>query len=189
MHVKARTVIDICNTTEETVNVNENNPVLVEETEPAENTEFNRISWAEEADEATKLEYSAYDIKKCTVEKVAVVAKGEAAKDFEIDTNTEVKKYLRFEKCGKYLPLIPALLNQFAGTTRAQEGADEEGEEICSQRIYWMLKILRNQWVQSELLSFFFISTLSEEADEATKLPKIANNTTNLKMCKCDWCK
>jgi hypothetical protein len=88
----------------------------------------------EEADEATKLEYSAYDIEKCTVEKVAVVAEGEAAKDFK--TNTEVKKYLRFEKCGKCLSLIPALLNQFAGATRAQEGADEEGEDICSQRTY-----------------------------------------------------
>ena len=99
-------------------------------------SDFNRISWAEEADEATKLEYSAYDIEKFTVEKVAVVADGEAAKEFMIGTNTEVKKYLRFEKCWKYLSLIPALLNQFAGATRAQEGADEEGEEICSQRTH-----------------------------------------------------
>ena len=49
----------------------------------------------EEADEATKLEYSASDIEKCTVEKVAVVAKGEATKDFKIGTNTWMKKYLR----------------------------------------------------------------------------------------------
>jgi hypothetical protein len=35
----ARAAIDIGNTTEETVNVNETNPVPVEETEPAENTE------------------------------------------------------------------------------------------------------------------------------------------------------
>ena len=43
----ARAAIDVGNTTEETVNVNENNPLSVEETEPAENTEkseFNRIS-------------------------------------------------------------------------------------------------------------------------------------------------
>ena len=38
-NVTARAAIDVGNTTEETVNVNENNPVLVEETEPAENTE------------------------------------------------------------------------------------------------------------------------------------------------------
>ena len=38
-NVMARAAIDIGNTTEETVNVNETNPVPVEETEPAENTE------------------------------------------------------------------------------------------------------------------------------------------------------
>ena len=38
----ARAAINICNTTEETVNVNEINPVPVEETEPAENTEKNK---------------------------------------------------------------------------------------------------------------------------------------------------
>ena len=77
------------------MNVNETNPVPVEETEYAENTkkEVNSIraaeisvnTWAEEADDATKLEYSASDIEKCTVEKVAVVAKCEAAKAFKID--------------------------------------------------------------------------------------------------------
>ena len=71
---------------------------------------------------ATKLEYSASDIEKCTVEKVAVDAKGEAAKDFKIGTNTGMKKYLRCDKCGKYLSLIPALLNQFTGATRAPGG-------------------------------------------------------------------
>ena len=44
----------------------------------------------------------------CTVEKVAVIAKGEAAKDFKIGTNTGMKKYLRCDKCAKYLSLIPA---------------------------------------------------------------------------------
>ena len=40
MNVTARTPIDIGNTTEETVNVNETNPVPVMETDPAaENTE------------------------------------------------------------------------------------------------------------------------------------------------------
>ena len=46
-NVKARAAIDIGNTTEETVNVNETNIVPVVETLPAENTEkseFNRIS-------------------------------------------------------------------------------------------------------------------------------------------------
>ena len=75
-----------------------------------------------QADEATKLEYSASDIEKCTVEKVAVVAKGEAAKDFNIGTNTGMKKYLRCDKCGKYLSLIPALLNQLTGTTISPGG-------------------------------------------------------------------
>ena len=37
-NVTARAAIDVGNTTEETVNVNETNPVLVEKTEPAENT-------------------------------------------------------------------------------------------------------------------------------------------------------
>ena len=55
---------------------------------------------------ATKLEYSASDIEKCTVEKFAVVAKGEAAKDFKIGTNTGMKKYMRCDKCGKYISLI-----------------------------------------------------------------------------------
>ena len=40
--VTARAAIDIGNTTKETVNVNETNPVPVEETEPAENTENNQ---------------------------------------------------------------------------------------------------------------------------------------------------
>ena len=53
---------------------------------------------------------------------MAVVAECEAVKDFKIDTNTEVKKYLRFEKCGKCLSQIPALLNKFAGATRAPGG-------------------------------------------------------------------
>ena len=51
----------------------------------------------EEAGEATKLEYYASDIEKCTVEKVAVVAKGEAAKDFKICTFTGMKKYQSVE--------------------------------------------------------------------------------------------
>ena len=52
------------------------------------------ITWAEEAVEATKLEYFAYDIEKCTAEKVAVVAKGEANKAFKIGTNTGIKNIL-----------------------------------------------------------------------------------------------
>ena len=38
-NVTATAAIDIVNTTEETVDVNETNPVPVKETEPAENTE------------------------------------------------------------------------------------------------------------------------------------------------------
>ena len=115
MNVTARSAIDIGNTTEETVNVNETNAVPVEETEPAENTEKKVnltgsvdifiTTWAEEADddEASTLEYSSSDIEPCTVEKDAVVSKGEAVKDFKIATNTGMKKYLRCEKCGNYL--------------------------------------------------------------------------------------
>ena len=58
----------------------------------------------------------------CTAEKVAVYAKGEAAKDFKIGTYTGMKNYLRFDKCGKYIYLIPALLNQFTRATRAPGG-------------------------------------------------------------------
>ena len=50
-------------------------------------------TWAEETDEATNIEDSVSDIEKCTVEKVAVVAKGEAGKDFKTDTNTQMKQY------------------------------------------------------------------------------------------------
>ena len=38
-NITARAAIDIGNTSEETVNINKTNPVPVEETEPAENTE------------------------------------------------------------------------------------------------------------------------------------------------------
>ena len=50
---------------------------------------------AKEPNEATKLENSAPDIEKCTV-----VAKGEAARDFKIGTNTGMKKYRSCDKCG-----------------------------------------------------------------------------------------
>ena len=62
--------------------------------------EISITTWAEEAGEANKLEYSASDLEKCTVEKVAVVAKGEVAKDFKISNYTGRKKYLRCDKCG-----------------------------------------------------------------------------------------
>ena len=66
------------------MNVSENNPVPVVETEPAENTEkVNAIgsveisitTLSEEADEATKLEYSASDTKKFTFEKLLLLPK------------------------------------------------------------------------------------------------------------------
>ena len=53
---------------------------------------------------------------------MAVVAEGEAVKELKIDTNTEMKKYPRFEKGGDYHSQISALLNQFAGATRAPGG-------------------------------------------------------------------
>ena len=129
----ARAAINIGNKTKETVNVDEINPVPVEEIEHAENTERKKVNsirsveiaittWAEESDEATKLDYSASDIEKCTVEKVAVVAKSEAAKDFKIGTVTGMNKYLSCDNCGKNVSLIPALLNQFTGDTRAPRG-------------------------------------------------------------------
>ena len=64
----------------------------------------------------------ASDLEKLTVEKVSVVAKGEPAKDSKIGTNTLMKKYLRCDKCVEYLYLIPALLNQITGATRAPGG-------------------------------------------------------------------
>ena len=75
---------------------------------------------AEEAGEATKQEYYASDTEKCTVEKVAVVAKGEAAKDFKICTYSgEISEV---GQVWKYLSLIPSLLNQFTGANRAPGG-------------------------------------------------------------------
>ena len=62
--------------------------------------EISITTWTKEAGEANKLEYYASDIEKCTVEKVAVVAKGEAAKDFKIWSYTGMKKYWRCDKCG-----------------------------------------------------------------------------------------
>ena len=164
------------------MNVNETNPVPVEETEHAENTEkeVNSIraaeisinTWAQDADDATKLEYSASDIEKCTVEKVAVVAKGEAAKAFKIDTNTGMKKYLRCDKCGKYLSVIPALLNQLTGATRAPGGGWWGGRGDLQPE-----NLLNAQNTEKSVSAIraaeIFISTSSEEADEATKLPKL----------------
>ena len=99
MNVAGRAAIDSANTTEEILNVNETNPVTEKETEPAENTEIlvksigaveNSITtWAGEADEATKLNYCSSDTEKYTVDKVAVDAKGEAAKDFKIGPSEE----------------------------------------------------------------------------------------------------
>ena len=74
---------------------------------PIGSVEIYFTTWAEEADEATKLEYSASNIENCTV---ANVAQGEAAKDFKIGTDTGMKKYMRCDKCEKYLSLIPLIL-------------------------------------------------------------------------------
>ena len=69
-------------------------------------------TWAEEAGEATELEYSASGIENCTAEKVDVVAKGEVAKNFQIGIFTGMKKYLSSDKCGKCFSLIPALMRR-----------------------------------------------------------------------------
>ena len=103
---------------------------------------------------ATKLEYSASDIEKYTVEKVAVVAKGEAAKVFKIGTDTGMKKYLRCNKCGQYISLIPAHLNQFAGGHQGPRRGLMRRERRSAAKE--PIKILRNQLLQSELLRFVF---------------------------------
>ena len=176
----ARATINIGNTTEETVKVDEINPLPVEETEPAENTEkvnsFRSVeisitTWAEEAGEATKLEYYASDIEKCTVEKVAVVAKGEAAKDFKICTYTGMKKYLRCDKCGKYLSLIPALLNQFTGATRAPGGGWWGGRgDLKPKNLF--IDQNTDKSVSPIRAAEIFISTSSKDADGAINLPQ-----------------
>ena len=103
----ARAAFNIGDTTEDTVDVNEINLVPVDEAEHVKKVisirtvEISITTWAEESDVV-----SASDIEKWTIEKVSVVAKGEAAKDSKIGTNTWMKKYLRCDKCVKYLSLI-----------------------------------------------------------------------------------
>ena len=85
-------------TTEETVNVKKNTPEIVEEpaeiSEKSVNTaEISSSTWSEETDENTNLEYSVSDREKFFVEKVAVIVKGEAGKDFKTDSNTQMKQY------------------------------------------------------------------------------------------------
>ena len=136
--------------------------------------EISITTWAEEPDEATKLEYSASDIKECTAEKVAVDAKGEAAKDFKISSNTGMKKYVRCDKCEKYLSPVPALLNQFTGAARRglmrRERRSAAKEPIeCSK--YWNL-----------YFHFIYINWWGYQT------AKTSNITTNLKKLKCDQC-
>ena len=116
--------------------------------------EISITTWAEEADVATKLEYFASDIENCTVEKVAVVAKGEAAKVFKVGTDTGMKKYLRCNKCRQCIFLIPAHLNQFAGGHQGPRRGLMRRERRSAAKE--PIKILRNQWMQSELLRFVF---------------------------------
>ena len=93
---------DTGDTTEQAVSFNETTPEPVEETETAENTEnteksVNAIRAAEisiytqayKADETTNREDSASDKDNSLAEKVAVVAKGEAAKASNTGTNLE----------------------------------------------------------------------------------------------------
>ena len=120
-------------------------------------SEFNRISW----DFYYHLSWRSWwgyqttsDIEKCNVENVAVVAKGEAAKEIKIGTNTGTKKFMMCDKCGKYLSLIPALLNQFTGAIRAPGGGWIGGRGDLQPKNLLNSQILRNQWVQSKLLRF-----------------------------------
>ena len=77
------------------------------------------------------------EIEKGTVEKVAVAAKGEAAKDFKIGIHTGMKTYLRCNKCEKTYFSNPSTSEPVCrGLPGPQEGVNEEGEEICSQRTY-----------------------------------------------------
>ena len=55
------------------------------------------------------------------------------------------------------------------GPQGPQEGADEEGEDICSQKNYENTQKSLSAIRAPEIC----ISTSSEEADEATKLPKL----------------
>jgi hypothetical protein len=99
----ARAAIEIGDTTEETVNVNETTPEPVKENYPAKNAEnteklFNAVEISlftgdKGTDEAMNLENSVSGTDKCTVEKVAVIFKGEAGKDVKTDTYTQMKQY------------------------------------------------------------------------------------------------
>ena len=92
--------IIIGDTTEDQVNINETIPEPVEETESAENADntenwINEIriadistyTYAEAGDQATNLEDFASDKEKSASEKNPAVAKGEAAKASNTDTN------------------------------------------------------------------------------------------------------
>ena len=71
-----------------------------------------------------------------------------------------MKKCQRCDKCGKYLFLIPALLNQ------RREKRSAGGENLLNaQNTEKLVSVTRSTEV--------FIVTSSDEADEATKLPKI----------------
>ena len=63
--------------------------------------EISITTLAEEAHEATKLGYFASDVEKYAVGKNAVLAKCEAAKDFNIGTNIGMTKYLKCNMRGK----------------------------------------------------------------------------------------
>ena len=134
--------------------------------------EISITTWVEKADEATKIEYSASDIEKCSVEKAAVVAISEAVKDFKICTKTGMKKYLRCDKCGKYLSLIPSLLNQFTGATRAPGGGWWGGRGDLQPK-----NLLNAQNTEKSVSAIraaeIFISTSSKDTCEVIKLPTI----------------
>ena len=92
--------------------------------------------------------------------------------DVKINTNTGMKKYPRCDKCGKYISLILAFMNQFTGANKAPGGG------CCGKRGDLLQKILLNALNTEISVSAIraaekFISTSSEEADEATKLPKL----------------
>ena len=110
--------------------------------------------------------------RKCTGKKVAVVAKGEPAKDFKIGTNKGMKKYLRCHRCGKYFSLIPALLNKFTVATRAPGGGWWGGRGDLQPK-----NLLNAQNTEKSVSAIraaeIFISPSSEEADEATKLSNL----------------
>ena len=73
-----------------------------------------------------------------------------------------MKKYRRCDKSGKYLSLILAFLNQ----RREKRSAGRKKNLLNAQNTENSVSAIRDTEI--------FISTSSDEADKATKLPKVS---------------